>query len=395
MDPPWFTRDFLQSILRKNLSDPTIILSRPCTLEPGTKAGDSFSGALYRTKLHYRSGRDPTKEFSTSWILKTESSDALNTDPALFNTEFRMYCEVLPAVQKELEVFGESLSVPELIFGSESPQRLIVLEDMCHSGWTRMDEICSFEDALPAIRTIAKFHAATFALNKKGMDLSNFTNRTSDTLLTTFKPMFTSYIDAICSWDGFEAIQSKLQEFKDTFMDQLQQVYTPNSGPNGYNVLNHGDFHGKNLMHLLDDQQKVVKTAALDFQVCNWGSPAIDLVYFLYLVIHRDVLNNHRDQILSEYHQHFLDCLKQMKFEGSIPTLQDLQAELKRNVFFELFHDSVGAPFRTVDFAQITLDDFLAGRVPNVGLRNEQYCVNVRENLTRLMKSGSFNCKEI
>lgn len=257
-----------------------------------------------------------------------------------------------------------------------------------------MDEICSFEDAVPAVRMISKIHAASFLLYKKGMNISNFSNRTSDVLLSSFSPMFTSYIDAICSWDGFEEIRPQLQAFKASFKDQYQKVFTPNPDPNGFNVLNHGDFHGKNLMHFLDDQQRVVKTAALDFQVCSWGTPAIDLVYFLYLVIHRDVLNNHREQLLLEYHQHFVNCLNQMKFVGSIPTMQDLRAEMKRNVFLELCHDSLGTPFRTVDFAQITLEDFLAGRVPNVGLNSERYCANVRENLTRLMKSGSFNCNQ-
>ncbi|XP_038118321.1 uncharacterized protein LOC6048697 [Culex quinquefasciatus] len=388
--PPWFTTDFVHSIIRNHESDPTITITQPGILEPGTKAGDSFSGALHRTKVHYRSDRHPNQELSTSWMLKSESSDALNTAPALFNTEHRMYTEVLPAMQRELAGIGERLSVPGLIYGSESP-RLIVMEDLSYAGWTRMDEICRFEDALPTIRMISMFHAASFALNKKGMTLSNFANRTSDSLLSMFRPMFSSYIDTICSWDDFKEIRPRLQEFKASFADQYKQVYTANPGPEGYNVLNHGDFHGKNLLHLLDDQRRVVKTAALDYQVCSWGSPAIDLIYFLYLVVHRDVLDNHRDQLLEGYHRHFVDCLTRLNFQGWVPTHEDLQAELNRNVFFELFNDAVGAPFRTVDFGAVSLEDFLAGRVPNVGLSNAGYRRNVRANLTRLVARVAFN----
>lgn len=222
-----------------------------------------------------------------------------------------------------------------------------------------------------------------------------------------FGPMFSSYIDAICSWDDFEDIRPQLQEFKASFMDQYKRVYTPNPGPEGYNVLNHGDFHGKNLLHLLDEKHNVVKTAALDFQVCSWGSPAIDLIYFLYLVVHRDVLDNHRDQLLEEYHRHFVDCLTRLNFQGWVPTCEDLQAELNRNVFFgkssnsnssiritnlqpppELFNDAIGAPFRAVDFGKVSLEDFLAGRVSNVGLSNTGYRRNVRANLTRLVARG-------
>lgn len=244
------------------------------------------------------------------------------------------------------------------------------------------------------------------------MTLSNFANRTSDSLLSMFRPMFSSYIDTICSWDDFKEIRPRLQEFKASFADQYKQVYTANPGSEGYNVLNHGDFHGKNLLHLLDDQRRVVKTAALDYQVCSWGSPAIDLTYFLYLVVHRDVLDNHRDQLLEEYHRHFVYCLTRLNFQGWVPTHEDLQAELNRNVFFgksaftrthqfeqqpnypplpELFNDAVGAPFRAVDFGAVSLEDFLAGRVPNVGLSNAGYRRNVRTNLTRLVARVAFN----
>ncbi|EDS41901.1 Juvenile hormone-inducible protein [Culex quinquefasciatus] len=392
--PVWLTDSFLQEIVRRAKNDPFATLCHRCKVRPGVQRGQNYSSVLYRTTVHYRGSGLRAREQVIDLMLKSESREVLLQDQTMFHTEMRMYGEVLPAMERALEGAGETISVPRLIYSAEKPLRMIVMEDLSPAGWAIADQVDTYEEAVPAIRALAKFHAASLVLNQgsfQAMTLSNFANRTSDSLLSMFRPMFSSYIDTICSWDDFKEIRPRLQEFKASFADQYKQVYTANPGPEGYNVLNHGDFHGKNLLHLLDDQRRVVKTAALDYQVCSWGSPAIDLIYFLYLVVHRDVLDNHRDQLLEGYHRHFVDCLTRLNFQGWVPTHEDLQAELNRNVFFELFNDAVGAPFRTVDFGAVSLEDFLAGRVPNVGLSNAGYRRNVRANLTRLVARVAFN----
>lgn len=145
--------------------------------------------------------------------------------------------------------------------------------------------------------------------------------------------LYCNFADVVCTWEGFSHIGSKLQALKSTFLDKLKRVYVPNRGGcNPYNVLNHGDFHAGNLLHKTKNR-KITETAMIDFQLCHWGSPAIDLLYVLYLVVSRDVMNAHRDRLVREYHQCFVEYLSGLGHQGWVPSLKDLHSELQKKAF--------------------------------------------------------------
>jgi hypothetical protein len=54
------------------------------------------------------------------------------------------------------------------------------------------------------------------------------------------------FIEEIEKWSGYEVYVKKLKVFRQHFMDM--GVIATKCIPNGYNVLNHGDFHYKNLL---------------------------------------------------------------------------------------------------------------------------------------------------
>lgn len=64
--------------------------------------------------------------------------------------------------------------------------------------------------------------------------------------------MFTQGIDAFIDvakeLGGFERYIPKLVTFKSTFPSKALKTYTPNRNDCGYNVLNHADFHTKNVL---------------------------------------------------------------------------------------------------------------------------------------------------
>jgi hypothetical protein len=59
-------------------------------------------------------------------------------------------------------------------------------------------------------------------------------------------------IEEIETWPGYEVYVKKLKEFRKHFMDM--GVIATRCIPNGYNVLNHGDFHYKNLLFKLTNE---------------------------------------------------------------------------------------------------------------------------------------------
>lgn len=55
-------------------------------------------------------------------------------------------------------------------------------------------------------------------------------------------------IDVAKEWDGYEKFISHLESFRKAYLSKALQVYTPNRNEFGYNVLNHADFHLKNML---------------------------------------------------------------------------------------------------------------------------------------------------
>jgi hypothetical protein len=56
-------------------------------------------------------------------------------------------------------------------------------------------------------------------------------------------------IATFSSWDGFEQFIGPLNKFKESYYQKGLKTYSPTPGPNAFNVLNHGDFHLRNLMY--------------------------------------------------------------------------------------------------------------------------------------------------
>jgi len=56
-------------------------------------------------------------------------------------------------------------------------------------------------------------------------------------------------------WDGFENFTDKLESFKTSFLPRILATYAPNR--HGFNVLNHGDFHLKNLIFKKKDDEEI------------------------------------------------------------------------------------------------------------------------------------------
>lgn len=57
-----------------------------------------------------------------------------------------------------------------------------------------------------------------------------------------------AFIDVAKDWEGFEKFIPKLESFKETYLSKGLKTYTANRTEFGYNVLNHADFHLKNML---------------------------------------------------------------------------------------------------------------------------------------------------
>lgn len=63
-----------------------------------------------------------------------------------------------------------------------------------------------------------------------------------------FTKAFEAFIDVAKEWEGFERFIPNMEVFKSSYLSKMLKTYTPNRSGFGYNVLNHADFHTKNLL---------------------------------------------------------------------------------------------------------------------------------------------------
>lgn len=64
-----------------------------------------------------------------------------------------------------------------------------------------------------------------------------------------------------------------------------------------------------------------------------WGSPAIDLHYFIVSSAEKKLKTSEFDTIIQYYHEHLVKTLKQLGYRGHIPTLLELQIDLLQRGF--------------------------------------------------------------
>lgn len=114
--------------------------------------------------------------------------------------------------------------------------------------------------------------------------------------------------------------------------------------PNAFNVLNHGDFWSSNIMANYLSNGEINELLLLDFQICKWGSPAQDLLFFITISAAKDIRVKEFDHFVEIYHEHLVKCLKNLKYEKPLPKLRDLQMSMykEENTFYGLLSELIG-----------------------------------------------------
>lgn len=132
-------------------------------------------------------------------------------------------------------------------------------------------------------------------------------------------------INEMKSWPGFEKIHEKLEGKEWTIMDKMAAVFNPNK-EFGYSVLNHGDFHIRNMM-FKKTGDKIEDVLMLDFQAPFWGTPAVDLAYLILLVGNEEV-RDRRSEVYLLYHRKLSSDLAKYGYMKQPPSLLDINLEV-------------------------------------------------------------------
>lgn len=349
--PLWFDKEFFTNAIRHYLKDEKAVVT-DFNIKTNSNAGENFVSVILRAEINFTTSSQSVDSLSVVIKLPptTGIQGAFCETSSIYVTEQDMYDGPLHDIKNLLESAGDfSKTHPKLIYQTTKPHRAIVLEDLGAQDYVRITQpLPNYEDSKRVFERLAKFHAAGFFLiNEKKDDLSRF----KDSMFHFEDPMIRETflnepIDVLCdvltSWGGLDEYVVKLKEFREKYIEMGKRLYEPD--PNGFNVLNHGDFHIKNLLFKMNDDA-IEDFYFLDYQVSVVASPCVDLFYALYNMITNENRRARRDEIIHDYYIEFAKTLKNLKFTGEIPTLQDLHMELLRHgqmevvkcVCFQLF----------------------------------------------------------
>ncbi len=173
---------------------------------------------------------------------------------------------------------------------AETSAFLLVLEDVGELRHVDQLEGCGFDDAVQALRTLAKLHARWW-----GHDLGDVAD--------TFMPMnndFNQFVVPVIyqqSWPAARDARPDLwpddvSVFLDGFGAKVPQILDGLMGPN---TLIHNDYRVDNLLWDGDD------IVVLDFQMYSTASGLLDFAYFVAQSIPKEVRKERFDELLDAY----------------------------------------------------------------------------------------------
>ncbi|XP_076763132.1 uncharacterized protein LOC143430642 [Xylocopa sonorina] len=374
-----------EKILRDSLSDDTIEILRiehNCLSEKGL----NFLSELYAVSVIYNSKENAKTECSIEMFIKTEPNHEVAREllhkQNIFTLELRYARDVLPRIEK---LVHRQLG-PHLFYGSLQPP-VLVMENLKKKGYVLKDRQkgMPLEYCCLAIENLAKMHAGSVALHEELLLLNIHTI----TLLYFHVTIFI-YKNGHCLFTGGKLVDlpivhidpELIESFKDggivprdggedllnlaessllRISKQIEQwpeewcapvakklvklskiirkdlFHIHDCDPDEFLVLNHGDCWINNMMFKEDEKGQPVDLLMVDYQMTVYNSPALDLLYFLYVCPECDIKYDKEDYFLKLYLDTLKETMESIGCKARPPTIKQLKAAMyKRRIYATL-----------------------------------------------------------
>jgi len=382
--PTWLNLCFVEKVLRKSEGDNSIqvidIFSKPAT-----NKGDNYTSDMIRVTTEFsrdQGGRKITEKKSIivkiSPIVEGVRQDLI-AKSGIFHIEILMMSDTLDKMNKLLGP-KHRLSGKGLYVQNDNPT-LLVIEDLAPLGFRMADRLSGLDltHSVLALRGLARFHASSVAIcekepNQKKMYSRGMFNSEHPPEMGEFFIMGVKALaDELANWPEGKKYSEKIAKLS----DHIYQIGIDacKFSEDDFNVINHGDFWVNNMLFKYDNNDKPIEHICVDFQLCVYTSPAVDLLYFLSTSPSPDVIENKRDVLLNEYLGTLSATMKQLDCKTQPPTMEELKATLKRRGSYGMIASFSILPFVLCCKSEAKdLDEIMGtGSYINPGYKNEAY----------------------
>uniref|UniRef100_A0A1B6EF94 CHK kinase-like domain-containing protein n=1 Tax=Clastoptera arizonana TaxID=38151 RepID=A0A1B6EF94_9HEMI len=384
--PSWFGDDFMESFLTESgtKADETKVVNLEIKSRLGVEK-THFSN-IYRVKAELNLTKNgETKTVIKYLVIKERSSDKFIRDVVeggkLVEKEYLMYKEILPLMKKTMNNFY----ISPKYYDTKLPN-IFVLEDLNERGYSMCDRLkgLDFDHSAKFMEALASFHAVSVAIHKQNpIMIMSIGEEYLHTLEESHNDDFvsswvTKFYKAVETWDGYERYSKMIHDLITTFPDRLHEVFTLRKH---LNVLNHGDTWTNNILFKYNPIGEVMDVKLLDYQVCRYASPALDLQYFTWTSIQEDVRIHKIKQLYSIYLKSLNSHLEHLGCEERL-TESELQNEIDFTGIFIIYIIIFVLPFILNDPDNI------------IRLEENDYLFNIKnkenDHITNIFKSKYF-----
>ncbi|KAH8359984.1 hypothetical protein KR093_009931 [Drosophila rubida] len=389
--PEWLTENYLLDALRKFYGDQKLKITAldGC---PALGRGENYGGVLTRVKAEFT--KQDGKSQMGHYIIKTSfESDEFSRKAMepydIFNREMSIYEQILPKlkallleINDEEQIFAETMAV-------DYDRSALIFEDLSVRGFIMPDRLVGLDMKLArmVLRKLAKMHATSAVLNERECgaletyDRGMF-NRHTDNYAPCFLGLIQAASRRVSQWPGYEQYAAKLDALIPVYMELGKRVFDVCPG---INVLAHGDLWTNNVLVKYDkvtgEPEDVI---IIDFQYAAWGSPAIDLFYFLNSSLQFDFHVHHQQELIQYYFEIFSETLRKLRYKSPIPSLHKFHLDLKKKSFYAMHTSiSVFAVQRNVETADADFNALMSTNQRAINFKNGCYNNPITQKVLR------------
>jgi len=367
------TEDNVRDILRNNLRDDSLTIksmgeltdmsgtndafnSSICSLQVTAETkeggnGDETGGTVKSQTFHFVIKSPPKASFirmshklskpflnEVTWYLELVKQIAL-IEKEFDTTEFKM-SSLVPICYHAYSNYywGEASQTCQscpwfcCLPCRTAEEGILVMENVTKRGFKMFDKmkILPLDHFLLAMRNLAHFHGRWLAFRwlgeagklPEGAWTPDCLKQTLDTQKRVPKFLYKQLLSGtektvmkILELEGKTEYSDRIRKFfRVTAQNQLDQFKGEVSSP--IDTCCHGDFWSNNIMFKYNDEDKVEDTILVDFQLINYGHPAYDVLYLLYLSSDQEFRDVNMDKCLQHYWNTFSTYLEKYSPEG-------------------------------------------------------------------------------
>ncbi|XP_031334537.1 uncharacterized protein LOC116164492 [Photinus pyralis] len=297
-------------------------------ISPASQPGENYLGLIYTVtitdkkdeKLHLIIKLAPFQEHYRNIFPIKE----------VYNREIFFYQNVsteLVRIQEEMGISDVFQPFPKLyLTRTQDRGEALVMDNMKKKSFTTVSQRveADYPHALLVMRDLGKLHALSYAIKDHKPDTfkyfeqnlqesfynSSFLESVIEMIVPLGNKVLKSY-DAEKESLHFESLKGSLEKAADTLRSLLEV--------GEYCVINHGDAQTRNFLFRYGDPthpSEPTELCMLDWQLVRIGSPALDILFFIFVCTNQELRSKYYTRLLEEYYSSLSDVLRRL---GSDP----------------------------------------------------------------------------